>query len=174
MPGEAVRVHTNQRRDAARDHLTWAEIDLDAIAANVRALGRRLGDRVKLVAVVKANAYGHGAVRVAEEVLANGASSLGVARVVEGLCLRKSGIDAPILILGYTRPADAKDVVKWNLTPTVTTLETAEALSAAAQDEGIELPVQVKVDTGMVRAGRASMASILRLMSDVSWRSSQH
>jgi alanine racemase len=146
------------------ENLTWAEIDLDAIAHNTRELKRRVGEKTELMAVVKANAYGHGAVPVAETVLENGASRLAVNRAVEGVQLRQGGITAPILIMGYTLPAQAETIVHWDLTPTVNDPEQAQALSTAAShpsfippkvggERGGELPIHVKVDTGMGRFG---------------------
>jgi len=133
--------------------LTWAEIDLDAIAHNVRQLKRHIGERVKLTAVVKANAYGHGAVPVARTALENGAERLAVNRVVEGIELRRAGIAAPILTLGYSPPWEAEAIVRHDLTPTITEREVALALARAAASQGKTVPVHVKVDTGMGRFG---------------------
>jgi len=133
--------------------VTWAEIDLDAIAFNIRAFKRHVGEKVKLIAVVKANAYGHGAIPVAESALAAGAEMVAVHRMLEGVELRKAGIQAPILILGYT-PSDGADLAAaWRLTPSLTTLEFAQALSARATALGLNVPVHIKVDSGMSRYG---------------------
>jgi alanine racemase len=133
--------------------VTWAEIDLDAIAFNIRAFKRHVGEKVKLIAVVKANAYGHGAIPVAESALAAGAEMVAVHRMLEGVELRKAGIQAPILILGYT-PSDGADLAAtWQLTPSLTTLEFAQALSARATALGLKIPVHIKVDSGMSRYG---------------------
>jgi alanine racemase len=134
-------------------HLTWAEVDLDAIAHNARGLKERAGEGTELMAVVKANAYGHGAVPVARTALENGASHLAVNRTLEGVELRQAGLTAPILILGYSLPSDAETIVRWDLTPTVTTVEGALALSAMSDRQGKVTPVHVKVDTGMGRFG---------------------
>jgi alanine racemase len=134
-------------------HLTWAEIDLDAIAHNTRELKRLIGGKTELMAVVKANAYGYGAVPVAEAALENGASRLAVNRVVEGVQLRQAGIMAPVFIMGYTLPVQAETIVRWDLTPTVNTLEQARALSTVASHQGKVLPIHVKVDTGLGRFG---------------------
>ncbi len=134
-------------------YLTWAEIDLDAIAHNVRAFKRHVGGRVEVYAVVKANAYGHGAVPVARTALEAGATRLAVHRAVEGIELRRAGLDAPILLMGYTSPAGAEQVVRWRLTPSLITVEFAQALSAQATATGLVVPVHVKVDTGMSRYG---------------------
>jgi alanine racemase len=133
--------------------VTWAEIDLDAIDFNVRAIKKYVGKSVKIIAVVKANAYGHGAVPVSRTALEAGAEMLAVHRAIEGVELRKSGIEAPILIMGYTPPDGAEMVVGWRLTPSLTTLEFARALSMHASAQKIVVPVHVKVDTGMNRYG---------------------
>ena len=133
--------------------VTWAEIDLDAIAANVAAFKRHVGQRVEIIAVVKANAYGHGAVPVARAALAAGATRLAVHRAIEGIELRRAKIDAPILVMGYTPPDGAELIAGWNLTPSAITLEFAQALCAHAEATGIVIPLHVKVDTGMNRFG---------------------
>ena len=133
--------------------LTWAEIDLDAIAENARTLKARAGARAELMVAVKANAYGHGAVPVSRAALEGGATRLAVHRVEEGIELRRAGIDAPILVMGYTLPGQSEQVVRWGLTPTVNSRPQAEALSAAAVARGKRVPVHVKVDTGMGRYG---------------------
>jgi alanine racemase len=134
-------------------HLTWAEVDLDAIAHNARGLKERAGEGTELMAVVKANAYGHGAVPVAKTALENGASRLAVNRALEGVELRQAGLTAPILILGYSLPSEAETIVRWDLTPTVTTVEGALALSALSDRQSKVTPIHIKVDTGMGRFG---------------------
>ncbi len=133
--------------------VTWAEIDLDAIEFNVRAFKKHIGDAVELFAVVKANAYGHGAVEVAKTALESGATRLAVHRAIEGVELRQAGITAPILIMGYTPPSGAGMIVEHKLTPSVITREFAEALSAQAKSSGVDVPIHIKVDTGMSRYG---------------------
>lgn len=133
--------------------ITWAEIDLDAIAYNVRQYRRHVGKRVKVMAVVKANAYGHGAVPVARAALEAGAEMLAVHRLVEGVELRQAGIDAPVLLLGYTPPDGAETAVQYRLTPSLMTFEFAQAFSDRAQAVGLRLPVHLKLDTGMSRYG---------------------
>jgi len=133
--------------------VTWAEIDLDAITDNVRAFKRHVGPDVEVMAVVKANAYGHGAVPVARAALAAGATRLAVHRLIEGVELRQAGISAPVLVMGYTPPDGAELVLRWRLTPSLMTLEFAQAVSARANAQGATVPVHVKVDTGMSRFG---------------------
>ncbi len=132
---------------------TWAEIDLGAIAENTRAMKRWVGDRVEVIAVVKADAYGHGAIPVARTVLAAGATRLAVHRLAEGIALRQAGIEAPILVMAPLLPEEAPEAVRWRLTPTLSTPEAAQALSGLAQASGRAVPVHVEVDTGMGRAG---------------------
>ncbi|HEY8693399.1 MAG TPA: alanine racemase [Chloroflexota bacterium] len=133
--------------------LTWAEVDVAAIAHNVREVKRWLGPDIHLLPIVKANAYGHGAVEVARAVLKAGADALGVARVEEGVQLRIARVYAPILLMGHTPIWDAEEVVAHALTPTVNSLELAEELSRIAERRMVSLPVQIKVDTGLIRYG---------------------
>ncbi|MHC1782051.1 MAG: alanine racemase [Anaerolineaceae bacterium] len=134
-------------------NVTWAEINLDAIAYNVKAYQKHVGPEVEVMAVVKANAYGHGAVPVAKVALAAGATRLAVHRLNEAVELRQAGLTAPILIMGYTPPEGARQVVRWGLTPSLITLEFAQALSTQASAAGVQVPVHIKVDTGMSRFG---------------------
>ena len=131
----------------------WAEVDLGAIKNNVRHIRSTLRKGVRFCAVVKADAYGHGAVPVAKAVLAAGADQLAVAMLQEAVELRQAGIEVPILILGYTPPEEAAQVVAQKVTAAVYSLETAEALSHAAQQLGCKAIVHLKVDTGMGRIG---------------------
>jgi len=132
----------------------WGEIDLDAVRANTRVLAQ-LARPASLLAVVKADGYGHGAVPVARAVLDAGATWLGVALVEEGAALRDGGVDAPIRVLSEPAPAAAGAVVAYRLTPVVYTPAAIEALAKAVVDAGGDtpLPVHLKVDTGMHRAG---------------------
>jgi alanine racemase len=131
----------------------WAIVDLDAIAHNIAAIKRHVGDRVIVMAVVKANAYGHGAEPVARMALESGASWLAVNRVNEGVALRRAGIQAPILVMGYTPAAGAMTAVAHDLRLTVTSAALAESLSAAANRAGKTAPIHIKIDTGMGRFG---------------------
>ncbi len=128
---------------------THAEIDLDAIRHNVSELAALVAP-ASMCAVVKADAYGHGDVPVAEAALEAGASWLAVALVEEGVRLREAGIEAPILLLSEPPPGDAAEVVNWRLTPTAYRPEFISALARAARDP---LDVHVKLDTGMHRVG---------------------
>ena len=130
--------------------VTWAEIDLDAIAANTRALKRTVGAETEIIAIIKANAYGHGEVPVARTVLRHGATWLAVHRTIDGVRLREAGIEAPILILGYTPPSGIDLVLDYDLTPTAIDGEFVALLSQAADTP---VAIHVKVDTGMSRYG---------------------
>jgi alanine racemase len=132
----------------------WAEVDLEAIRGNVRSLVD-FSAPATLLAVVKADAYGHGAVPVSRAVLAAGASTLGVALVEEGVELRDAGIDAPILVLSEPVPDAADAVVQQRLTPVVYTASAIEALAKAVAATGTTdtLDVHLKIDTGMHRVG---------------------
>ena len=128
---------------------SWVEIDLDAIAHNVRLLAE-IAAPASLCAVVKADAYGHGDVPVAEAALEAGAPLLAVALVEEAIRLREAGIEAPILLLSEPPEKSAGEVVKWDLIPTVYTEGFVSALSEVADRP---LPTHLKVDTGMHRVG---------------------
>ncbi|MFA5883534.1 MAG: alanine racemase [Acidimicrobiia bacterium] len=130
----------------------WVTVDLDAIRDNVRGLAA-LAAPAGVLATVKADAYGHGAVPVARAALAAGATWLGVAFVEEGVELRDAGIDAPVLLLSEPPPAAAATVVARRLTPFVYTAAGIDALAAAAGEAGTRLAVHLKVDTGMHRVG---------------------
>ncbi len=132
---------------------TWVEIDLHAIKHNIKEIRRVTHPGAAIMAVVKANAYGHGVLPVASVLLANGATSLAVAIPEEGIYLRQQGITVPILLLGLTLPGQAEEIVHHNLTPTVATWDSAVALADAARRLGSSVGVFVKLDTGMHRIG---------------------
>lgn len=131
---------------------TWIEVDRAALTNNVQQI-RRLAPTCRLMAVVKANAYGHGAVAVAQTVLAAGADCCAVATLAEALELRQAGIRAPILVLGYLPVWQVDEAVRHDVTVTVFDLETVQALDRAARAAGRPAQVHVKVNTGMNRLG---------------------
>jgi alanine racemase len=131
----------------------WVEIDLDAIAYNCRQVKKWIGEKTELMAVVKGNAYGHGAVMVSKTALENGATRLAVARVDEGIQLRKAGVEAPILVLGYVPVDEMEEVVRWRITPPIIHWHTAQAVSELSSSQGVVTPVHVKVETGLGRFG---------------------
>ncbi|MGH7998090.1 MAG: alanine racemase [Brasilonema sp.] len=134
----------------------WVEINLSALSYNVKQLLKILSPCTQLMAVVKADAYGHGAVTVAQTVLESGASWLGVATVPEGIQLREAEIKAPILILGATHtPEQIHAIAKWKLQPTLICPKQALVFSNTLEAINSEtpLPVHIKLDTGMSRLG---------------------
>lgn len=132
---------------------TWAEIDLGAIEDNVKAMRAKLPAGCRYLGVVKANAYGHGAVPVAKRLEALGVDYLAVACIDELAELRAAGVTAPVLILGVTPPEYARELVRMDATQAVGSLAYAEALSAALAGTGKRLRVHLKLETGMGRTG---------------------
>jgi alanine racemase len=143
-------------------------VDREALANNVHQIRRRLRAGCRLMAVVKANAYGHGAVAVAQTVLAAGADRCAVATLAEAIELRQAGISAPLQVLGYTPGWQMADAVRHDVIVTVFDLETVQALSAAALDAGGRALVHVKVNTGMNRLGLPpqAVAEFLTMLHD--------
>src|SRR6266480_2683489 len=135
------------------DRPTWVEIDLSAIAFNTRQIKAIVGPQVRVLASLKADAYGHGALKVARTVLHNGASMLGVATVSEAAPLREAGVNAPILVFGYVPPWQMREAVRLGLTVTLYSVESAQALARAALALRQMVKVHVKVDSGMGRLG---------------------
>ena len=132
----------------------WVEIDLAALAHNVQTLKAFIAPQTKLMAVVKADAYGHGAITVARTALANGADCLAIATLAEGVELRQAGIEAPIIVLGAINAIeDIKAVAAWELEPTICNSQQASAFNAALTTVGKTLSVHLKLDTGMSRLG---------------------
>ncbi|MGN0993738.1 MAG: alanine racemase [Butyricicoccus sp.] len=129
-----------------------AEIDLAAIRANLSAIHARLGDRTPVMAIIKADAYGHGAVRVAHAI-DDLVAAYGVAVAEEALELREAGIKKPILILGYVEPCRYRELVRNHISPAIFSYEAAAALSEAAVLERREATLHLAVDTGMTRIG---------------------
>jgi len=135
--------------------LNWVEVDRSAIRGNLRRLAALAGE-AGVMAVVKANAYGHGAEAVSEAAADAGAAWLGVARPDEAFALRAAGIGAPILVLGYTPPDVVDQAISQNLTLAVFDAETAAAYAAVGHAMGQQARVHVKLDTGMGRLGVAA------------------
>ena len=132
---------------------SWVEVDLGHFAANWAEMKRLVGPDVKILQVVKADAYGHGAIEISNAALKNGASCLGVANADEGVQLRVSGITAPILILSPATDSEIDQIIKYNLIPSVSDLGFAREFQKKAHKAGIRAPIHVEVDTGMGRGG---------------------
>ncbi|MDP2840157.1 MAG: alanine racemase [Syntrophales bacterium] len=132
---------------------SWVEVDLGHFAANWAEMKRLVGPDVKILQVVKADAYGHGAIEISNAALRNGACALGVANADEGVQLRVSGITAPVLILSPATGSEIGQIIKYNLTPSVSDLAFAREFQKKAHKAGIRAPLHVEVDTGMGRGG---------------------
>ncbi|WP_099205607.1 alanine racemase [Scatolibacter rhodanostii] len=132
---------------------TWAEINLDALAFNYNQIRNTLKPNVKLCSVIKADAYGHGAVQIAQELQALGTDYFAVSNLEEALQIRLSGIQTPILILGYTPALHASTLSLYHITQCVYSHDYAVALSEKAAKEGVIVTVHLKIDTGMNRIG---------------------
>lgn len=131
----------------------WAEVDLGALGHNVGEVRRLVGSKVKIMAVVKANAYGHGAAEVARAAVRSGADWLGVATPEEAFSLREEGVEAPILVLGYVPYTDLEELIRKDVSITVFSLAQAKDASRVAARRGAAVRVHVKIDTGMMRIG---------------------
>ncbi|HYE76120.1 MAG TPA: alanine racemase, partial [Blastocatellia bacterium] len=132
---------------------TWAEVSLSALNHNYRTIKSLVGENVDVMAVVKANAYGHGATECAREFAKAGARWFGVALVEEGIALRNAGIDGEILCLGGFWQGQAETVIAHDLTPVIFRLDAAEQLNERAKAAGKVVKYHLKVDTGMGRLG---------------------
>lgn len=150
---------------------TWVEVDLDAIRGNVLALRRHIPAGTNIMAVVKADGYGHGAVHVAREALASGASELAVAMLDEAMILRDAGIAAPILVLGYTPVESIDQARKYGVELTAYHAEWIRQAAEICAKDSSGLPplrIQLKLDTGMGRIGirqTAELLSIVKLLT---------
>ncbi|HEV7745274.1 MAG TPA: alanine racemase [Pyrinomonadaceae bacterium] len=144
---------TSERKSLQTGRPTWAEIHLEALAANFHLVKERVGPDVKVMAVVKANAYGHGAVACARRLEREGADWFGVALPEEGIELRNSGIALPILCLAGFWGEQAAACLQHKLVPVVYRLDLIEAFDRAARERGVVAAVHVKIDTGMGRLG---------------------
>ena len=144
---------------------TCLRVSLENIAHNTRVLRRAMGENVRLLAIVKANAYGHGLIPVARTALQNGASFLGVAVPEEGRRLRSAGIDAPVLVLGNVSPTGARIVARDSLTQTVFDPWGVQLLQRACEETGSTAEVHLKIDTGMNRIGARTEEEVHGVLS---------
>ncbi len=135
------------------DKRTWAEVDLDAIAHNIKEIRKITNPHAQIMAVVKADAYGHGFLEVARTLLENGADRLAVAVLQEGKQLRSRGVTAPILILGASGEETAEELINFDITPSVFSYDFAKALSYEAEKKEKVTKIHIKIDTGMSRIG---------------------
>ncbi len=151
---------------------TVSEVNLSNIESNIQGLHSIIAEGAKLMAVVKADAYGHGIIPVSRKALASGAHWLGVAIPEEGQLLREEGIKAPILVLGPVSPEAAEDVIRYNLRPAVFRQDTIEALEKLGRKTNRKVYIHLKIDTGMNRIGirgDRELRYILGLIRDCSY-----
>ena len=132
---------------------TWVEVSFDALRNNLAWIRHRVGPRVKILAVVKADAYGHGLPQIAGALMHGGADIFGVATVNEALSVRAVGAGWPVLMLGASLPAEVEPAVRHNIMPTISSLDEARRFQREAARQHRTLAVHVKVDTGMGRLG---------------------
>ena len=132
---------------------TVAEIDLDALDYNIKSIKKRVPEGTKILGTIKADGYGHGALEVAQVLRDNGVDMFSVALLDEAVHLRKNGVTEPILILGFTPAHCAEELVKYDIIQTVSSLEEAQAVSAAAVKLEKKAKIHIKIDTGMGRLG---------------------
>jgi alanine racemase len=130
----------------------WAEIDLDAIANNMREI-RRISESKEIIAIIKADGYGHGAVDIAPVLLENGADRIGVAVITEAVELRNSGIDVPMMVLGFTPPTLFERILEHNIEQTIFNYNDAKELSRIATEKNKIVKIHIAIDTGMGRIG---------------------
>ena len=148
-------------------HRIYAKIDIDAIIHNLGECKRRIPEKTMVLAVIKADGYGHGAVELAKQ-LENQVDYFGVAIIEEAVELRNSGIKKPILILGYTSPSQDELLIKYDITQHIYTLDMAKRLSAAASRMGKTVRIHVGLDTGMSRVGFQDNDDSVRAIKTIS------
>lgn len=136
-----------------KKYRTWAEVDLKTVVENLDYIKSKVGPNVKTLVVVKADAYGHGAVAIGRTVLEHGASYLGVGDSTEAIELRQGGILAPILILGALIEEEISWIISYDIIPTVHSMDLLELLDTEAKRQSKKLKIHLKIDTGLTRLG---------------------
>ncbi|MBN1470322.1 MAG: alanine racemase [Syntrophaceae bacterium] len=150
---------------------SWVEVNLDHFIANLQEIKRLIGPKTDFMPAIKADAYGHGAIEISRAALQNGAKMLGVANADEGVQLRISGIEASIVILGPSTGAELDQIIKYNLTPSVSDYSFAFKLNKTLSPSGRKIPVHIEVDTGMGRGGimHAEALDLVKKMSKLAY-----
>ncbi len=146
---------------------SWVEIDLDSFRRNWAEINRLVGPGIRILQVVKADAYGHGAIEISRAAVKNGVYALGVANADEGVQLRVGGIEAPIIILSPSTSAEIDEIIKYHLIPSISDIHFAQSLNEKLGSMGAKLPVHIEVDTGMGRGG-AAYAEAISMIKKVS------
>lgn len=154
--------------DLKKIRAAWAEVDLDALAHNMREVKRLATKGALVTAVIKADGYGHGAKKIAQTLLDNGADRFAIAVLDEGIELRRSGFKVPILVLGFTDKERAEEVIANDLEQACYSWDLAEALSKEASRQGKTVKVHIKVDTGMGRIGLQPNEDSVQLIKKIS------
>ncbi|NQU18924.1 alanine racemase, partial [bacterium] len=132
---------------------TRADIDLSAIEYNFRQVRKIVKNKTKILVVLKADAYGHGAIRVAKKLKSCGVEYFGVATILEAIELRRNKIDTPILLLAVLSSSEFPVLIRYKIIPTIADLETAICLNRELNRFGKKIPIHIKIDTGMGRIG---------------------
>ena len=150
-----VTVKENKKESSHTYRLlkTWAEINLAAVRFNINNIQKKLGKNIELMAIVKCNAYGHGAIEVSRQALNLGVKALGVSSLYEGIELRDIFKDVPIVVLSSGMSGQAEEFIEYNLSSVVCTWQMTNALADAARKRGTRAKVHIKIDTGMGRIG---------------------
>jgi len=146
----------------------WAEVSLDAIARNFNAIRKIVNKDANIMCVVKADAYGHGAIEVGRRLLSCGAAALAVATIEEAIQLRQAEITSPILILGYTNPRKCNEIVQHDITQTIFSYDTAKQLSDVAVGLNKKAKIHIKIDTGMTRIGLRTDKDSISVIQQIS------
>ena len=131
----------------------WIEVDLSAVTGNIAAIRKWVGKDVMIMGIVKADAYGHDMIRMAEHLLGCGVERIGISTLGEGIALREAGINCPLMTLGYLGPDQVEAAIEYNLIQTVFSYEMAKLISLAAQRLNKQAVIHIKIDTGMGRIG---------------------
>lgn len=131
----------------------WVEIDLASVDYNIKSIQAKIGAEREIIGVIKADAYGHGAVKIAEVLRENGIKTFAVATLHECIMLREAGAMEEIIVMGLIPDMYAEEIVKYNVTPVVTAFGNAKAISDAAEEQGVEIMGMIAIDTGMGRIG---------------------
>jgi alanine racemase len=167
--GARNRVGLSIMREEHQKYRSWVEVDLDRYRQNCNEVRRLVGSHVKIMQVVKADAYGHGAIQISKTAITNGAACLGVANADEGMQLRISGIDARIVVLSPPTYSEIDDIIKYELIPSISDPAFARELQKRLERRGLHSPVHVEIDTGIGRGGigRSESLKALREIADM-------
>lgn len=154
-------------KDLKQIRPAYVEVNLDYLAHNIREVRRLADKQAQVMAVIKADGYGHGATKIAQTLLDNGADRLAVAVLDEAIELRQAGFQVPIFVLGYTQPERAEEVVQYDLEQSVYSFESAEALSKSAVAQNKIVQIHIKIDSGMGRIGLQANQEAVEIIKSI-------